>query len=230
MTKIETFPETSPAPQVNAAVNLPHKLHGSIETIPEAGITVVHGALSSEQAKDFEAELKEIMDGIEKGANEGESGDNPHKDINQARYATDLIVREGFVTISEILQKLGVAHGYHAVINHQKPHGIQKFHADDNGKVEVSSENPLFVIQGSDGGYLDYSPGTKATDPDEVAERNAVPIPLNAGDIVIQTDPLAMHRGRNGRNRDRYNLVVFSERPVLSLESAISESQTETWN
>lgn len=200
-----------------------------VETIPEAGLSIIRGALPPEQAKTLESELKEIMDGVEREPNDGEAAKNSHSNVNQVRYATDLIVGSGFTAITGVLEKLHAAHGYQAVINHQKPAGVQKFHADDNAQVEVSENNPLFVIQGSDGGYLDYSPGTSLFDSDEIAEKNAVSVPVNAGDIVVMTNPMLIHRGRNATNHDRYNLVVFSERRPLSLEEAIKESQAQAW-
>lgn len=215
---------TPPSPEA-----MPEFQAQRVETIPEAGLTILRGALPPDQARAVAAELKEIMDSVEREPHEGDAGKNAHQNINQARFASDLIVREGFSAITGVLEQLGAARGHQVVINHQKPHGVQKFHADDNGVVEVSETSPLFVIQGSDGGFLDYSPGTTVFDGDDAAENNAVSIPVHAGDVIVQTNPDLIHRGRNGTNHDRYNLVVFSERKPLSLEEAIKESQAQAW-
>lgn len=191
------------------------------EYIPEAGLTVIRQAVNPELIKQFEAECRELMH----DADEGGSETGVHEGIEALTFTSDKLMGAGFKAVSEVLRGLNRTGGYKATVNHQLAGGKQKFHDDGTG-VQITEDHPMIVVQASDGGVFDYAPTAKD---EEEAEAQAIPLTVNAGDVIIQRRANLIHRGRNPSDHDRFNMVLWQKRQPVSLNEIIKESQTDSW-
>lgn len=195
-------------------------MNPTAEHFPEAGLTVIRQAVPPDLIRQFETECKELVE------ESGDADPSVHEGVQALTFNSDSIVGAKFKAISRVLKDFDRTHGYKATVNHQAAGARQKFHDDGIG-VQITQDHPMIVVQASDGGVFDYAPTAR----DEAeAETQAIPLRVNAGDVIIQRRPDLIHRGRNPSEHDRYNIVLWSKRQPMSLEDAIKESQADTWD
>lgn len=179
----------------------------SFEKREEAGLEIIWNALDPALAHDFGEECQALFDpAIELGVfSNTQATESPSSvlTVDCGSVSTLRNSKYRLIAIPEVLDIIGITAEYQFAINEQGPHAKQVFHPD------IEKQPPVVVIHPHGQGALDY---VDRICHQEQAEKIHQTLELNAGDIVFQSRPYLMHRGRNTGAQKRLTAVLYLPR------------------
>lgn len=170
-----------------------------VEEVVPGAISIVRGGIDTELAAAFGAELTSLC--------------FPSTDIASKRHRVPQVfetmlhaghvLRDADSAGTHVLALLGVDDPrFDLYVNYQQGMARQDFHLD----TEVDDvDEDIRVLYCHGGGYFDYSLSAR----NEIeAEEDFASLPVNAGDVVVQSTTQIMHRGRNNTQTPRITVAI----------------------
>lgn len=184
------------------------------DQFPEAGITVVRGAIEPVLVASLYEDCDSLIDRAFKfetyqatKSEESEGGVFTQAHLSLARFEAlgllgicSVIKRINSLDIDDF--EIGIPQDSSFAVNLQEPNAAQKFHPD-RGK-----RPPVLTIHASDDGAFDYVTRSGVTEEEAELDHKSLE-DIRAGDVVVQNRPGLLHRGRNRGSGYRLSLSSY---------------------